>query len=239
MSVRARFWVILALIAVTMVLCVAVTVRRIESDLLTRSQTALAMAGIPFYGVTVDGRDLVLRGFVSSPERAAQIRAIVAGLDGVREVRDEALVVERVVDSEGPGDASAPTLRPALLRVQRLGARLFMSGTVPPDGSAERFLRAACARFGDTNVTGGLGTRQGVDHPQWLDAADRLFEMLGAVSDNARLVVEGNTGVLSGEVSDAATGARVRDLAASIPGLDLRMELFSGRGPSSGAGDGR
>lgn len=238
MSARARFWAIVALMAVTLALCAGMAVERIEDDLLTRAQTALAAGGLPFYGVTVEGRDVVLQGFVPSQEQADSIHTIVADIEGVRRVRD-IMTVERVAAPRELGTPSAPVVVPARLRVQRLGDRLFVGGTVPDDGSAERLLRAARERFGDGNVTSSLQVRVDVGHPPWLDVPERIVELLGLASDNVRLVVEGGTGVLSGEASGPEDLVRLRQVTASIPGLDWRFELFSRTGPLSDGRDGR
>lgn len=237
MSARARFWGIVLLIVAALTLCVVSAMNSIQSDLLIRAQTALAAAGVPYYGVTVDGRDVVLGGRVASETQADRIRTVVAGLDGVRQVHD-AMTVERIIDSPRAEAPPSVVLAPARLRAQRLGGRLLLGGTLPADGSADALLRAARERFGPGNVTTDLRVRDGVDRPAWLGAPDRLVELLELASDNLRMVLKGGTGILAGQVAGPADVERLRDMAASIPGLDWRFELFARGGPPASGGGG-
>ncbi|NIY45678.1 MAG: hypothetical protein GWN22_18890, partial [Gemmatimonadetes bacterium] len=93
---RRRFYGMLAFLSVALVVAMTVTAFRIESDLLSTTQNAIAEAGIPYYNLTIDGRDAVLRGMVDDDIDVARLRAVVASVPGVSRVRDET-VAERVV----------------------------------------------------------------------------------------------------------------------------------------------
>lgn len=235
MDARLRFWLICALIFAALGVCVIATMDRIQQDLLSQGQLALAAAGIGFYGLEIEGRDAVLHGFVASPEDSAAVRAVVAGIEGVRQVRDET-VVERVVVASEPRP-SPPSGMPARLRAQVLGRRVFLSGTLPAAAGRELVV-AARQRFGAGLSSDGLRLDDGVATPPWLSAAGRLLALLELTAGNARLAIESSSGVLSGQVASAAQAQRLREIAAELPGLELRIELFSPVMPVAGAGGG-
>lgn len=63
----------------------------IQADILSRTSQALSSASIPTAGMSVDGRDVLLRGFRGSPEVSDQTVEMVRNLYGVRDVRVEIL----------------------------------------------------------------------------------------------------------------------------------------------------
>lgn len=234
MSPRRRFLAIVALLAASLALCAWLSGTRIEQDLLSRAQAALAGANIPYFGLDMDGRDALLTGFVGSRADADRIRAVVQEVSGVRRVVDQT-VVERI--SEPAPTRAEPTrgIAPSL-RLQRLGGNVFVSGRVPDDGAADRLAAAARDRFGAGAVTGSLQSSDTIASADWLLAPDRLVELLALASENVRIVIQGDAGVISGQVASAAAAQRLREAAVGLPGISWRFELFSPQGPVAGGG---
>ena len=231
MRERARFGTITLMLIGTLILSVVVTVGGIQADLLRRTQAALASAGVAYYGLKFDGRDAVLGGFVPSSDQAERIVAIVGAVPGVRAVRDR-LVVERVI-------ASTPTLRRvalAELRLQRLGSMLVVSGRVS-DTDAQNLVVAAEHIFGAGRVRSDLRIDNQLEPNDWMLNANALVRIMNALSDTGRLSVRGDQAILGGRVRGNAERRRIDELAASIPGLHWRFELFNARGDAAGGGD--
>ena len=99
MRARARFRALCGLLGLTLALSVLVAVDSIQRDLLVRSQHALAASGLAFYGLELQGRDVLLHGFVSSSNESRRIEQVIRTVPGGAPVRNE-LWVERV--PEGP-----------------------------------------------------------------------------------------------------------------------------------------
>ncbi len=233
MSERARFWLISGFLIFTVAICMGVRVDVIERDLLARTQEALGAAGIAFYGVGFEGRDAVLHGFVSSPEQADRIDAIVAAVEGVRTV-GRSMAIERIPEPE----RSAPAVLP-VLRLQRLGDRLFLAGRFPDDGSHRALVAAAEERFGKANVSTDLRANAAVASSQWVDRAAALVEIMEKLEGNGRLSIQGDTALLFGQVRDRTDAVEVRALTDSIGplrwSLDLTVLDAIGTGTGGGA----
>lgn len=233
MSERRRSLLVGALLAAALVFAVAVSVRSIESELLARSQLALAAAGIPFYDITMDGRDAVLRGFVASNEHGRRILDVVAAVPGIRAVHDE-LVVERIADSGTIALArEQPTLRLQIARsTLRVGGRLT---SATESAALLQALRAAVPRL---EIVQTLQSVPGIAPAPWLADASALAAVVAAATGDVRLLIQGDTAILSGEVRDAAARERLVAACGSVPGLAWRFDLFSLDGSVSGAGVG-
>lgn len=230
MSERARFRAITLLLIGALILSVVVTVRPIQKELLRRTQAALASAGVAYYGLTLDGRDAVLVGFVPSRDQAERIVAIVGAVPGVRAVRDE-LLVERVVDSM-PAQAHAAI---AELRLQLLGPMLVISGRVG-DSDAQNLVSAAQQAFGTDRVRSDLYVDSQLEPNEWLADPGSLVLIMTALSVSGRLSVRGDHAILGGRVRSNVERRRVGELAASTRGLRWRFDLFNAGGNATDGG---
>lgn len=230
MGVRKRFWLITALLAVALGVCVSARVAAIRQDLRGRAQEALAAAGVPFYGLDVSGRDVILHGFVASEKWATEITSILAAVSGVRDVHD-GLVVERV---EIP--TAVARMRPPSLRIQRLGKRVFLAGRLPDDGSADRLTAAAVRAFGRGNVTSELRVDSTVGAPAWLARGEQVVALLRAVHGNGRLSIEGDTALLFGLVRTNSERQQLIDDASSAAVLRWQFNLVAIDGAIGDAG---
>ncbi len=235
MSARTRLGLISALLVASLVVCVAMSVDSIQRQLLVRSQGALAGAGIAFYGVEIDGRDVMLRGFVESQEQADRIERLVGAIPGVRAVGNE-LVIERVMEPTlAVPEGATAGLRSPSLRLQRLGDRLVLSGTFPDDGSAARLIRAAQERYGAANVINSLRTSTATGRADWTDTGPALLEVLDAVDDNGRVAIRGSTAHLFGQVRSRELRGELEQAAQNIAaGLTWRFDLLTRDGATGG-----
>ncbi len=228
MTERARFRTVTLVLVGALILGVIVTVSAIQADLTRRTQAALASAGVAYYGLEFDGRDAVLGGFVPSTDEATRIVAIVRSVPGVRAVRNE-LIVERLVES----DPAPPAVAPAELRLQRLGPMLVISGRVA-DSDATSIISAAQEAFGNTHVRSDLRVDSELEPSFWLADPAILLRIINAASETGRLSVRGEQAVLGGRIVTSADRRRINELAATIPGLRWRFDLFNGLGSAAG-----
>lgn len=229
-GVRKRFWLITALLVVALGVCATARIASIRQDLRGRAQEALAAAGVPFYGLDISGRDVVLHGIVASEERASEITSILAAVSGVRDVHD-GLVVERIEIR-----TAAAVMRPPSLRIQRLGERVFLAGRLPDEESADRLRAAAVRAFGGGNVTSELRVDSTVGAPPWVSTGEQVVELLGAVHGNGRLSIEGDTALLFGLVRSNSERQQLIDDASSIAALRWQYDLVAIDGAIGDAG---
>lgn len=222
MSERIRFTLISLILIVAVVVSAAVNVQRIRMEILSGAQLALSAAGIPFYGVEADGRDVVLRGFVSSADLGERMVAIVAAVPGVRTVRNQT-VVERIV----PRGAAPVGGAPAELRVQRLGQRVRVSGRLPTAGAVTAWVESLAAVAGGRNVESALMEDARVQEHPWVAEARVLAQIVGELQSGAVLTLRGSTAVLSGPVDSAQQRDRIVERARSLPDLAWRFDLFA------------
>ncbi|UOX87974.1 OmpA family protein [Amycolatopsis sp. FBCC-B4732] len=112
MSGRRR-WILLVPIAVLVTALLAGIVTwaqagSVQRDLTSRSQAALAAAGLPAGSVSFDGRDATLTGF--PPGQALRALEVVQGVDGVRAAKFEGDVVPVAPStSQAPPPSAAPS----------------------------------------------------------------------------------------------------------------------------------
>jgi hypothetical protein len=85
----------------------------IESGLATRARTALDEEGYPALDLEVDGRDVTIRGIVSSEADRQAAIAAVEGVSGVRTVNELLRIATTTTtpDTESPNAASDPAAR--------------------------------------------------------------------------------------------------------------------------------
>ncbi len=239
---RRRFYGMLAFLSVALVVAMTVTAFRIESDLLSTTQNAIAEAGIPYYNLTIDGRDAVLRGMVDDDIDVARLRAVVASVPGVSRVRDET-VAERVViaaQSDAAADAAAGIVAvvtagaPPELRAQRMGSRIVVTGVLPADGSLDRLAEALEDRFGGAELALRVVESEGVGTRPWTTASTVIADALVQLGDAGRVVAYGSTVQVSGAVDADQARAALDEIAATVPDTDWRLVLTRSAGGIGG-----
>ncbi|WP_410618291.1 OmpA family protein [Amycolatopsis sp. cmx-8-4] len=82
----------------------------IQRDLITKSQDALAAAGLPAGTVSFDGRDATLSGF--PPDKALRALEVVQNVDGVRAAQISGDVIP-VAPSPSPSPTTTKTTQPS------------------------------------------------------------------------------------------------------------------------------
>lgn len=229
MRERSRFALIVVVLLVAVAVSTAVNVQRIRMEVLSGAQLALSAAGIPFYGVDVDGRDVVLRGFVATADLGERMVAIVAGVPGVRSVHN-ATVVERVA-TRAPAAAAG---MPPEVRVQRIGTRVRVSGRLPSAGAVSAWVESLREAVGAAAVESLLIEDASVGDREWIARPRALAEMVGAMESGGVLSLRGRTAVLSGPVAGATQRDRIVETARSLPDLTWRFDLFALDGTVAG-----
>jgi hypothetical protein len=236
---RRRFYGMLAFLSIALVLAVTVTAFRIQNNLLSTAQNAIAEAGIPYYNVTIDGRDAVLGGMVSDEIDVARLRAVVAAVPGVSRVRDETVLERVAVAAAAPAVASGTAATsyagaPPELRAQRMGTRIVVTGILPADGSLDRLTEALQDRFRGAELTLRVVESVGVGSRPWTTAAPVLADALSQLGDAGRVVAYGSTVQISGAVGVGKARAALDDIVAAAPEIDWRLVLTRSAGGIGG-----
>jgi len=231
MSQRGRFTIVTIVLLAAIAISVAVNVERIEMRLLADAQVALSSAGIAFYGVEIDGRDVVLRGFVPSTQFAGRMVDTVSTVDGVRAVHDRT-VVERIATSQRPVVAGVVPE----MRIQRLGSRVRISGVLPAGGVAAAWVDALSSRFRSRAVESALTEDARVAEPAWIREAEALSDLIAELESGGVLAIRGGVASISGIVSGISQRDRIVERARSVPALEWRFDLFALDGSAGGGG---
>jgi OOP family OmpA-OmpF porin len=191
----------------------------IEKDLRTQAVAALEARGINGATVVLDGRDASV--LVSTDVDAAQIKEIVAGVDGVRTV------------SVGTGPGVQPTGTPAPDPQDAAG---FEIGRTDSSIRVQAVVRSELAKDSiKSEVEKVLGPDREYDQRVTVDAAkgiedvSTLSGLLNAIAigtGDASVRYDGTTVTLSGAVPDQATKAMAaRAAATAVPGAVIANQL--------------
>jgi hypothetical protein len=102
------------------VLCISTQAPRMQGDILKRCQDTLLMHRIPIRGLSVDGRDVVLRGTPNSAITSDNTRLAIQAVLGVRSIRMEFIsgTLDSGLDFPGTLD-DRPALEPPPNRQQQ------------------------------------------------------------------------------------------------------------------------
>ena len=145
--------VVLGVAALAIVTVLAIALRRgpIEDDLTSRSESALAGAGIGTVGVTFEGRDGTLTGTVPSEADRNLALGLVDDLEGVR-------VVDGLLTVAPPTTTTTTSAAAAEASFSLVGsdAAVTLSGTVPDADLVTALGDAAAAAFGADAVANSL-----------------------------------------------------------------------------------
>jgi outer membrane protein OmpA-like peptidoglycan-associated protein len=107
---RTAVFLNLATFLAFVLLCEVTQAPMIQEDVLKRCQDAFMAHGIPIQGLSVEGRDVVLRGLPQSEIVSSRTYSLAAGLSGVRAVRTD-VVKQMPAPSEEKVAASAASER--------------------------------------------------------------------------------------------------------------------------------
>jgi outer membrane protein OmpA-like peptidoglycan-associated protein len=125
----------IASLAVLLYLCVPRAATRIEDDLQQKAATALRRAGLPADGLSIDGRDAVLKGTPGSAQTSWQAQRILNSVDGIRKFQTQ-FIEPGKPDLRTPGDpAQISKLQEELDSAAKRGVSFEAGGTqLSPEG---------------------------------------------------------------------------------------------------------
>lgn len=185
---------------------------RIEKDLATRTQKTLEQAGLGWASAAFDGRDAVLSGLAADdadPNRAA---ATVARTYGVRVVRDDSRLIDRVERYDWAAS-------------KREG-RVRLSGLAPSEKTRREIIGLARATFPSSEIADKLNLARGAPALDiWLGGVGFALKQLTLLKTGT-IRLEGTELTISGEVNDAAGYRALKAaLAGGLPpGISLKAD---------------
>jgi outer membrane protein OmpA-like peptidoglycan-associated protein len=185
---RLRLPVLVSVAGLALLLGAQLTLNRdaIEGRLDSGVTAALTRAGIQGIDVTVDGRDVTMRGTAASAVVFASATNSVRGVEGVR--RTVNLI--RLDD----GGATTGPRGPSQLTAAIASGEITLSGTVPSRADRERLRDAAAGAVGEDNVA---DDRLTVDSRADADGLRRFIAMVGAFDPGGECQAELRQGVIS------------------------------------------
>jgi len=214
-------WLLAAVAVPVLLTAVLIPVRAdsIENDLRSQAIAALAARGISNATVVMDGRDASVQ--VATDVDAAQIREIVAGVDGVRTV------------SVGTGPGVPPPGTPA---PEPQNAAGFEIGRTDSSIRVQAVVRSDLAKDSiKTEVEKVLGPDRQYDQRVTVDPANGIADvgtltgLVNAIAlgtGDASVRYDGTTVTLTGVVPDQATKAMAaRAAATAAPGAVIANQL--------------
>lgn len=185
----------------------------VQDDLTTRSEQALAAAGLSAVEVDFIGRDGTLKA--GSAAEADQALAIVRKLEGVRVAVAETPAVAAPAPAPSPTAAASPgtAATPPTVVLTLSGGRAMLTGTVPTEDARTRLVQAATSLAG----TGSVDDQLKVD-PSVTDAGlDGLANVVAAYGQGAKDVsveLRGGNLSLAGTLASQAAKDAVATAAA-------------------------
>lgn len=174
------------------------TALRIERSLGQQVSVAITSAGFSRVNVEARGRDIVLKGYVSSSEALAKARRLASSVEGVRDVKAR-LGIQAV---------RLPWLRLAPETASGDQSGYVLIGKVPDQGVLDQIQRTLSGT--GLNVNYLVETNPEVSVPGWLAVVGVALE-LGIDVEDFRMEVG------AGEIS---VGGRLRGIAATEPRLE-------------------
>jgi len=231
---KKRFYWMLGFLGVALAIAVTATVGRIQQDLLTRGQAAIAAAEIPYYDLRIDGRDAVLGGFVTEGTDVARLTTVVAQVRGVRAVRNE-VTVERVSEPGGRIPTIITATRAPELRAQHLGGLLVVTGRLPADGSVDELEQALRAQFPRATLRMDVRRDEAVGPREWTSSLGLMVAALAELDGPSRLAAYGDIVQLSGQIAGPSRRSDLDDILAGAPSVAWRLTLTLPSGSIGGA----
>lgn len=190
--------------------CLGVHGPAIQSDIQSRSTTALAEAELVEVQVTTHGRDIALSGTVLSEEARNRAQSVVRALPGVRRV-DNGVAVQAADSSR--------------FEIRTREGGMVLRGAVPDEQTRRSLLREARTRFGADAVVDEMLVDDRADPSRTASLGD-LFEMMRDGVRNGDVTLELNKITMTGVVaSEAMRESMARRVAALYPDLVLDNQL--------------
>jgi OOP family OmpA-OmpF porin len=187
---------------------------RVEADLETRAEAALAGAGFDV-AVAMEGRDAALRGEVIDEARRSEAARLVAGLRGMRDVDAAGLVV--VGEPPAPPAPAVPVAPEIVVEVTSGSA--VVQGRLRDAANADAVVAAAATAFGPADVENRIVVDPAAGPAPWL--ADFVVA-LAALRD-----------VDDGSIVGSEAGITVSGVIPTLEARDALDDVLAGLGETS------
>jgi OmpA-OmpF porin, OOP family len=185
----------------------------VEQDLTRRAEAGLAGAGLDWTKIALFGRDTVLAGEAPSPEARDEAVLVASRVFGVRNITDNLKVL--------------PEARPFTFTALRDGAKITLTGTVPPGAIRQQIVEAARKLGAGIVVVDDLRVARGAS-ANFMEMAVFGLGQLGKLG-HGTLSLSDKALSLSGRAVDfKAFGAVKSGLAALPAGASLAKGLGPG-----------
>ena len=195
-------------------LCLRSHGHEIPKDISARAGVVLETVGLdPARVLSVDGRDITLRGEVDRMVDRGRLLAMVRSVRGVRTVSDHLTV-------------RAPEV--ALLTLRLAGGKAVLTGLLPSRQMADKIADAVSAAYGMENVDNQLEVNEGIPPAPWLYGISVLMQKLAAVASPV-LEVTRTAATLTGSISSEKERDLIsREFFSAVNGqvpLENRLEV--------------
>lgn len=185
----------------------------VEADLTKRGVAGLSAAGLEWAKVELSGRDARVMGEAPSPDSKALAVAAADRVFGIRYVTDAMTVL--------------PEAKPFTITALRDGAKVTLTGSVPPGSARKTLLDAAAKALPGATLVDQLKAARGAPANFDMMAAYGLGE-LSKLSEGTLSISDTGLG-LTGRAADFAKFTDIRTKLASLPaGARLTKGLAPG-----------
>ncbi len=174
---------------------------RVEQDLSTRATSGLGSSGQVWAKAGLSGRDATLTGEAPSPEALATARGQLDNLFGLRQVADRTTLL--------------PEAKPFVFTALRDGAKVTLTGAIPPGNARQSLLEAAKSAFPGASLVDELKPARGAADGFGALASFGLGE-LSKLSEGTLTVSDANLSI-SGRAKDFNAVSEIRTRLAAMP----------------------
>lgn len=184
-----------------------------ERALQTDGNASLQQAGLSWAKVALDGRDAVVSGEAPEPGLPGLALAAAERAFGIRQVRDDTRVL--------------PLAEPFVVRAERSGQRVSLSGNVPPEAARQAWLANAKKALPGVDIQEAWQPARGAPADMGGQLGFGLAQL--ARLSEGRLELGGAKLSITGRALDSASFAAIRGALAALPaGLSLGKGLGEG-----------
>lgn len=196
---------------------------KFERKLGAEVERRLEEAGLPGDGVFIAGRDVWVDGALTNDDSFERVRTVLAGVDGMRELRRRTPLAERVARAQ-----------PASLDIAWTETDMSVVGTLGAGIDPTVLDSALMAQFPDLTLSTDVATDPDVTTAHWEARLPAILEAARDAMPEGGVSLRGSALVVRGTVSDenlrTETGERI---ATALPGVRVvnRIRLPSAAGP--------
>jgi|GEM_PF-1901539 len=219
---------VLAVLVYVMVLGVRWLSPRIEQDISDRVNTTLAEKGLLWADVTVNGRDVELRGTAPNGEAKSDAVRVVSHVFGVSKVIDNLKVagakntpvsgtsVTETATSSTIDDVAEEAKAAGIytLEIDKNGGDVVLNGNVPDQDSKDVLMKLAALHYGKDHVKDNLTVVKGAP-AGWRAAAGAVLMHIANL-ENARVMISGTDVMVSGTALDEQFSDQVQNNVKTV-----------------------